>query len=240
MNVRNTILYLTIFAIAMGYMEGAIVVYLREIFYPAGFDFPLQPISANIMVTEVLREAATMVMLITIALLTGRTKTERFGFFIFCFGIWDITYYIVLYLILGWPSSLLTWDILFLIPVTWVGPVLGPVINSASMILLGWLLSVFTTKNSGTKLFPLEWMLLIAGSMIVIISYTEDYVGFLRDAFSWREIFIPADSSVLMDYATSYIPRTFSWWIFWIGEGLILAGIILFYRRNTLRGLKPA
>lgn len=240
MNVRNTILYLTIFAIAMGYMEGAIVVYLREIFYPAGFDFPLQPISANIMVTEVLREAATMVMLITIALLTGRTKTERFGFFIFCFGIWDITYYIVLYLILGWPSSLLTWDILFLIPVTWVGPVLGPVINSASMILLGWLLSVFTTKNSGTKLFPLEWMLLIAGSMIVIISYTEDYVGFLRDAFSWWEIFIPADSSVLMDYATSYIPRTFSWWIFWIGEGLILAGIILFYRRNTLRGLKPS
>ncbi len=230
--IRNTIFILTIFSIAMGYMEGAVVVYLREIFYPDGFDFPLQPITSHIVVTEILREAATIIMLLTIAILTGRTRTERFGFFIFCFAVWDITYYIVLYLLLGWPESLLTWDILFLIPVTWVGPVIGPVINSISMIVLALLISHFTSKDPGTVISRTAWWLLIVGSIVMIVSYTEDYVNFMLMEFSLVEIFIPSDTDALMDFASAYIPESFAWWIFCLGQALILGGIIHLYLKN--------
>ena len=232
-NVKRTIFLLTLFSIAMGYMESAVVVYLREIFYPEGFDFPLKTITGGIMITEIIREAATMVMLLTIALLSGRTGTEKFGFFIFCFAVWDITYYLVLYLLLGWPGSLLTWDILFLIPTTWVGPVLGPVLNSLSMILLALLISFFTSINIQTRINANEWWLLILGSVILIVSYTEDYFSFLLQEFSFFEILFPSDPSALMQFAESYIPVSFAWWIFWVGQGLILAGIGLFYRRNS-------
>lgn len=222
------------FSVAMGYMEGAVVVYLREIFYPGGFDFPLQPITPHIAVTEILREAATLVMLITIAWLTGRTRTERFGFFIYCFAVWDITYYIVLYLLLGWPDSIFTWDILFLIPVTWVGPVIGPVLNSLSMIALAMVISYFTTGNRKTRISLTEWLLLVAGSLFVIVSYTEDYVSFMLTRFTFIQVFFPSETAPLMDYASGYIPESFSWWIFWTGQGGILAAIVLFFRRNRL------
>jgi len=232
MKITKTIILLLLFSIAMGYMEGAVVVYLREIFYPAGFDFPLQPITPRIALTEILREAATMIMLITIAWLTGRTATERFGFFILCFAIWDITYYAVLWFLLGWPESLLTWDILFLIPVTWVGPVLGPVLNSLSMILLALLISRFTSRDATTRINRPEWLLLVLGSLIVIISYTEDYVSFMRGRFSILEIFFPSGTEPLMQYAAGYIPQSFSWWIFWIGQAFILGAVVMFYFRN--------
>ena len=232
MNIKKVILLLLVFSVAMGYMEGAVVVYLRELFYPDGFDFPLQPITSLVALTEIIREAATLVMLVTIAWIAGRTGTERFGFFLFCFAVWDITYYIALYLLLGWPESLLTWDILFLIPVTWVGPVLGPVLNSLSMILLALLVSYKTSLKPNTRIVRNEWLLLIAGSVIVILSYTEDYVRFMRSRFSLSEIFFPSDTAAMMDYASGYIPQSFSWWIFWIGQGAILAAIFLFYRRR--------
>ncbi len=232
MSIRATVIILTLFSLAMGYMEGAVVVYLREIFYPGGFEFPLRPITSHIALTEILREAATLLMLITIAWLTGRTRTERFGFFLFCFAVWDITYYIILYLLLGWPESVLTWDILFLIPVTWVGPVLGPVLNSLSMILLALLISHFTSKDRGIRIARAEWLLLILGSLVVIISYTEDYVGFMLGRFSFFEVLFPSDTERLMDHAMGYVPVSFAWWIFWAGQGMILLGIGMFWRRN--------
>ncbi|MBE0652575.1 MAG: hypothetical protein IH594_02185 [Bacteroidales bacterium] len=234
-NITEFILILTLFSIAMGFMESAVVVYLRRIYYPDGFNFPLQPIDGPIALTEILREVATMIMLITIAMLTGRTKTERFGFFIFAFGIWDIFYYVFLYILLGWPQSLFTWDILFLIPTTWVGPVLGPVINSLSMIALALLISKFTNHNRQVHIKSNEWILLISGSLVVIISYVEDYIGYLRGNFTFWEIFHPGRVDELMEYALDYIPVDFSWWIFIVGQLMITAGIVLFYRRNSVR-----
>jgi len=133
---------LTIFAIAMGFLESAVVIYLREIYYPEGFAFPLNIIHGKIAVTEILREAATIVMLVSVSILAARRWIIRFAWFIYLFAIWDIFYYVFLRVLLGWPESLLTWDILFLIPTTWVGPVLAPVINSLTMILLAILLIV--------------------------------------------------------------------------------------------------
>ena len=233
-NNSKTIIILIIFSIAMGFLESAVVVYLREIYYPNGFTFPLQPIDGPVALTEILREAATLIMLITIGMLTGRTKTERFGFFIMAFGIWDIFYYVFLYLLLGWPESLFTWDILFLIPTTWVGPVLGPVINSLSMIALALLISKFTNYSPKVHINRNEWLLLISGSLVVIISYVEDYISYMLGKFTFWEIFHPGRVDELMEYALDYVPVDFSWWIFIVGQSLITAGIVLFYRRNSL------
>ncbi len=233
-NNTKTIYILVLFSIAMGFMESAVVVYLREIYYPAGFSFPLQPIDGSIAMTEVLREAATLIMLITAGILAGRTPAERFGFFIMAFGIWDIFYYVFLYLLLGWPESLLTWDILFLIPTTWVGPVLGPVVNSLSMIVLALMITRFTSCGTRVFIAGREWILLISGSLVVIISYVEDYITYMLGKFTFWEIFHPGRVDELMEYALDYIPVDFSWWIFMVGQLLITAGILLFYRRNNL------
>ena len=225
-------IYVTLFAIAMGFMESAVVVYLRELYYPEGFDFPLKPIGQNIGITEILREAATLIMLITFGIIAGRTKTEKFGFFIYCFAIWDIFYYIFLKLLLGWPESLLTWDILFLIPVTWVGPVIGPVINSLTMILLAILISYFTNLNSSIKIKLTEWILFITGSVVIIISYIEDYMSYMLDKFSLFELFDASQIHVLTEHAADYKPVNFEWWIFIAGELIILGAIYSFFARN--------
>lgn len=216
----------------MGFMESAVVVYLREIYYPDGFNFPLKPIGQNIGITEILREAATLIMLITFGIIAGRTKTEKFGFFIYCFGIWDIFYYVFLKLLLGWPESLLTWDILFLIPVIWVGPVIGPVINSLTMILLAVLISYFTNLSSTIKIKLKEWILFITGSVVIIISYIEDYLSYMLDKFSFFELFDTTQINVLTKYAADYKPVNFAWWVFIAGEIILLSAIYLFYSRN--------
>ena len=59
-------------------------------------------------------------MLATVGSAAGRTAVGKFAFFLFLFGVWDIFYYIWLKVFLHWPASLLTWDVLFLIPVPWV------------------------------------------------------------------------------------------------------------------------
>jgi hypothetical protein len=233
------IISVIIFSIAMGYLESAVVVYLREVYYPEGFAFPLKMMSERVMITELFREFATLVMLAGIGIIAGRSRLERFGFFILAFGIWDIFYYVFLYVLLGWPESLFTWDILFLLPTTWVGPVIAPVINAFTMVIFGGLIWYF---KSHEKLLPVKrwgWALLILGSLIVIWAYIEDYVGYLRQQFSVSDIFFPSDTQKLMEYALNYIPESFSWWIFCVGQGLILAGIaswVVSHRSSQIKG----
>jgi hypothetical protein len=216
----------------MGYMETAVVVYLREMYYPGGFGFPLKPIGYSIAITEIIREAATIIMLAGAGVMTGRTLTEKFGNFVYSFAIWDIFYYVFLKLLLQWPDSLLSWDLLFLIPVPWVGPVLCPVINSISMIMLALVIAYFTDINKQARLNMKEWSLLIAGSVIVIISYTLDYSSYILSKFTVSELLDELNRDVILSYASEYIPKHFDWWIYIVGELLILTGIGLFAARN--------
>jgi hypothetical protein len=87
---------------------------------------------------EVGREAATILMLAAVAFAVARNAGEWAAAFVITFGIWDITFYVFLKLLLDWPASLFTWDILFLVPVPWVGPVLAPVLVSVVMIAAAW------------------------------------------------------------------------------------------------------
>ncbi len=209
----------------MGYLESAVVVYLREIYYPEGFAFPLKMMSERVMITELFREFATVVMLAGIGIIAGRSRLERFGFFILTFGIWDIFYYVFLYALLGWPESVFTWDILFLLPTTWVGPVIAPCINALTMAIFGGLIWYFKSHEKLKPVKRLEWLLLISGSLVVIWAYIEDYVGYLRQEFTVSEIFLPSDLDKLIEFAMKYVPVDFSWAIFWVGQLLILAGI---------------
>ncbi len=150
--MKRTLFWVTLFSIAMGFLESAVVIYLRELYYPHGFTFPLTPMPNKISVVEIWREAATVVMLLAVGVLAGRNRAERLAWFIIAFATWDIFYYIFLYIFVGWPQSLFTWDILFLIPVPWVGPVITPVIIAITMILYG--LSVVYYSSRGKKVAP--------------------------------------------------------------------------------------
>lgn len=216
MNLKKKITWLTLFSIAMGFMETVIVVYLRKIYYPNGFDFPLVGMDMSILRAEILREAATVVMLVGIGVLTGKTASEKFAFFIYCFAVWDIFYYVFLKALLDWPQSLFTWDILFLIPVPWVGPVLAPCLVSLTMIVLAASIGYYSNKGYKTKIKLNEWLMYSCGSLIVILSFSLDTMKFI---------------SLSKEQPSLAVPSVYNWWIFWIGELVIVAGIILFVKR---------
>src|ERR1044072_1504154 len=96
MKSYKPLVWLTIFSIAMGYLETAVVVYLRKLYYPGGFNFPLVPVTLDIAKTEFWREAATLIMLVGIGVLAGKNKTQRFAYFLLSFAVWDIFYYVFL------------------------------------------------------------------------------------------------------------------------------------------------
>lgn len=228
----RTLWIVTLFFIAMGYIESAVVIYLREILYPGGFQFPLVPIESHLAVTEIIREFATLVVLLCIGMIAGRTFSEKFAWFLYSFAIWDIFYYVFLKLLIGWPESLMTWDILFMIPTTWVGPVITPVIVSLTMILLAMILVYYNSKKDIVKINWIEWSLLITGSIILILSWTWDYSKYILEHFSFSEIWtVPKED--LYRIASEYIPRKFYWGLYWIGEVIILTGIGLLWRRLT-------
>jgi len=141
---RNTLkrfVALVFFGIAFAYIESAVVVYLRAIFYPTGFDFPIADFRiltefGRYLITEIGREAATFVFMFTASYMLGKNLRRRFAYFLAIFAVWDIFYYVWLKVLIGWPASILDWDILFLMPVVWAGPVLAPVITSLTMLVI--------------------------------------------------------------------------------------------------------
>lgn len=205
--LRGTIIRVAIFGLAMGYLEAVVVVYLREIYYPGGFRFPLVPISVRDLWVEIGREAATLVMLLTIGMLSGKSARRRFAFFLLVFGVWDIAYYLFLKLILGWPAGLGVPDILFLIPVPWVGPVWAPLILSVSMIVLS-LVILGGESEARVPRLARSLYLLIPGAVVVILSFT---LGSLSRAGA----------------SVSAEPAHFAGWLFGVGELLIAGGILL-------------
>jgi hypothetical protein len=135
------------FGVAMGWLEGVVVVYIRGLF-GMGHGEAIPPPGDVVqrfaqlpwlLPTEQSREVATIVMLAAVAWLAARRPQARFGAFLFIFGVWDIVYYIALYVMLGWPPSLATMDVLFLIPPGpwWTQPVWLPVAISCVMIAIG-------------------------------------------------------------------------------------------------------
>lgn len=154
-----------LFAVAMGYLEAAVVIYLRQILHVTGeiahhapggakvwFTLPFFQLlrpgalgavlpNATIAPVEVGREVATIVMLGCVGWLSGREWRTRLAAFLLAFGVWDVGYYAFLKLLIGWPASLRTLDVLFLIPGPWIAPVWLPMAISVVMVAGGgWVL----------------------------------------------------------------------------------------------------
>lgn len=135
-------LIVVIYALAMAWVEAAVVYYLRSHIdriepYQA---LPL-PHAGGFGMAEFIREIATLVMLLTVGVLAGKTWRARAGFTLLAFGVWDIFYHVFLKVMCGWSNSLLDWDILFLVPLPWWRPVLAPALVSVLMIAWGTLAS---------------------------------------------------------------------------------------------------
>ena len=229
--VRSILLLVTVFGIAMAFMESSVVIYLRKILYPEGFNFPLKPMPGELSLTECLRELATLVMLVSVGWIAGKTFSQRFAWFIYAFAVWDIFYYIFLKILINWPDSIMTWDLLFLIPVIWTGPVITPVIVSMTMILLAAVILYFATKEMSSKILPYEWILLCAGSTVIFIAFIWDFSIYIFSYFSINEIIFNPQNQSFLQKIMSYTPTKFNWGFFIPGELIFLMTIIIYYLR---------
>jgi hypothetical protein len=175
---RPPYLALAVYAAAMAYLEAAVVVYLRELFHPAGFSFPLMPIEPRMAVAEIGREVATVIMIGAVAQLAGGCARDRFAAFAFVFGVWDILYYAWLKILIGWPQGWFDPDVLFLIPEPWVGPVIAPMLVALFLILLAFILRPARPgETSPPRIGILDWALLLAGAALVLWSFLEPNLG---------------------------------------------------------------
>lgn len=131
------LLLLAIFGIAMAHFEGVVVVYLRKALGMIDSESNKESIGKfprRYLYIEMTREAATIIMLVVIALLTGSDLVEWIVYFLWVFAFWDLFYYLSLYILIKWPPKLTTIDVLFLIPVPWIAPVWFPVAVSSLTI----------------------------------------------------------------------------------------------------------
>lgn len=130
---------LAIFGIAMAHLEGVVVVYLRKVLGMLDSESNTESFARfpkKYLNIEMTREAATIIMLVAIALLVGVTWLEKGVFFLWTFAFWDLFYYLSLYILIKWPPKLTTIDVLFLIPKPWIAPVWFPVAVSLLTIII--------------------------------------------------------------------------------------------------------
>lgn len=168
------LLWITLFGIAFALVESSVVVYLRALYYPEGFSFPLKVIDPGHLTVELAREAATMVMLVAVGVLAGSNAWGKFAYYMVGFGVWDIFYYIWLKVMISWPVGLTDADILFLIPLPWIGPVIAPVLISLMMMIAGLVIIFRLERHMFFRPGLLSWGLSVLGTALVLYSFMED------------------------------------------------------------------
>jgi hypothetical protein len=199
---------LALFGMSFGYVEAAVVVYLRALYEPIherfhpgrdpGDLFPVLTVdqlrSAGPQATrwlgiELGREAATLAMLAALGLAIGRNWQKGLAIFAMAFGFWDIFYYIALWFLIAWPRSFLEWDLLFLLPVPWVGPVAAPIIVSVSLIAGGALILFAERDGRSLRLTRRHLLCLGAGALAILAAFCKDYQMIVTGAkppdFAW-------------------------------------------------------
>jgi hypothetical protein len=197
------------FAIAMAWVESASVFYIRALVdrvVPYQPD-PL-PMNGALGAVELWREGATLAMIAAVGLLAGRTWRLRAGYAAVAFGVWDIFYYMFLRLISGWPKTLFDWDILFLLPLPWWGPVIAPVSIALLMIVWG------TLAARSPDAPPAGRWTWVAGSAGIALALS----AFMLDA--WRAL--PGGGESVQ----RVLPATFHWPLFGVAL-LLMASTLL-------------
>jgi len=210
-----------VFALAMGWVESAVVFYLRTMIdridpYQSN---PL-PVIGGLGSAELVREAATLVMLLMVGLLAGRTWRSRLGYVAVAFGVWDICYYVFLRTLCGWPHSLLDWDILFLLPVPWWGPVLAPVLIALLMIVWGTLACrIEETRTSWRSDFT-AWGVNLVGTGLALYVFMADTIRVANQG---------------VEALRNVLPARFNWPLFGIALLLMAAPVFQTYQQISNR-----
>ena len=223
---------LLLFGVSFGYIEAAVVTYsgalyesVRQRFYPQhppSDVFPLLterqleeagPEQLRLLKAELAREAATLVMVAAVAVGVGRNGMQSLAAFLVAFGTWDVSFYAFLKLLHDWPGSLLTWDLLFLLPVPWTAPVLAPILVSLSMIGAGLVLLARDGTGSRVRLGVFHWVGLLVAGAVLLTAFTWDF----------RSI------------AGGGLPRSFNWPLFALGEAIALVAFLHALRAGDRR-----
>lgn len=198
-----------VFAIGMAWLEAATVYYLRVMFdrlnpYQAD-PLPIRGILGHV---ELVREAATLVMLAAVGAIAGRTRQTRLGYSAIAFGVWDVFYYVFLKVISGWPASPFDWDILFLLPLPWWGPVLAPVCIALLMIVWGTLV---TQRFGLAAAAPAAWRLNWVGVGLALYVFMADSLRVMNQG---------------LDVTRSVLPTAFNWPVFVAAFALMAAPLV--------------
>jgi len=202
-NIPRTVVWISVFAITFAFVETSVVVYLRALYSPAGFEFPLQLVSISHLQVELGREAATFGILVSVAALAGRMRWEQFAYFLIAFGVWDIFYYVWLKVAIDWPASLTDWDVLFLIPLPWIGPVVAPVIISVVMIVCGVILLRRLRDGKSFRPRLVSWSFSIIATALILYSFINDVPATLQGASPQPYLYTVFGGGVLL-YITSF------------------------------------
>jgi hypothetical protein len=228
--LARTLVSLLLFGAAFGYVEAGVVVYLRTVCkpireqvypgLPAEELFPAltlehlrrYPEAMALLRVEVGREVATIVMLAAIAVASARNMRQTVSAFVIAFGAWDLFFYFWLKILLGWPPTWVTWDLLFLIPVPWTGPVIAPMIVASGMILCGTWVLWRESRGSPAVVGWIAQVLLLVGCVVIIVAFCWDYRN-------------------IMDGG---VPNWFRWDLFSLGCLVCLAAFVGVLRRSFL------
>lgn len=227
--MRRIVAALFLFGISFGYVEAAVVVYLRAIYDPIRARlhpergpndlFPLittqqladaGPENSKRLAIEIAREASTIVMLGAVALAVARNLHQWIAAFVIVFGVWDISFYAFLKLLIHWPESLATWDIVFLIPLPWVSPVWAPMLVALTMIVCGLL----SLRAGGVRGGFAHWAGVLAGALVMIVAFVWDFRNTLSGG----------------------LPNPFNWPLFLVGEAIALSAFLAALRIPRRRG----
>jgi len=204
------LIWLTLYAIAMAYVEAALVVHLRQLYYADNLltIFPLRLISHTDLAIELVREAATILMLVTVALLADRDIGRRFAAFVYTFGVWDLGYYGCLKLLIDWPQTWFEWDVLFLLPWPWFGPWITPA--AIALLFTGWGAWVLLSARQ-PRFTWLSARLFVGGAVLGLTAFLLPAAGLLpRGEIAFQ----------------GYQPEDFAWSLFVPGVIAMTAGLI--------------
>ncbi len=206
---HKRLIWLAVFAVAMAHVEAALVIHLRTIYY--GTDtlavFPLSIFSQRDLNIELAREAATIIMILSVAMLTEKGFTRVFAAFVYVFGVWDIFYYAWLKVMIGWPQGWLEWDVLFLIPWPWFGPWITPALIALMFTVWG---GRTLYRQSEVRFNRVSTSLFVVGAAIVLAAFLLPAAPLLaggEDAFR------------------DYTPTKFPWILYGAGYVLMLAAL---------------
>jgi hypothetical protein len=211
-----------VYAIAMAWVEAAVVYYLRTMVNRIEPHQPNPlPMVGGLGGAELVREAATLIMILAVGVLAGRDWRSRLAFAAVAFGFWDIFYYIFLNVLCGWPHSVFDWDVLFLLPLPWWGPVLAPVLISVLMIIWGTLCCQDRALNGAPRSEGIAWALNGAGMLLALYVFMADAIRV---------------SGQGTDAIRDVLPTTFKWAWFSVALSLMCAPVLLALREVLVPG----